>query len=186
VSDPQGVGASRPAPQYGQYATPEEQRARIRQPDASIALDAGVSPATLAQPAPTAVPAPAAVAPRRRVDRIITVALLAYGLIAVIMTAFSLADFPAVASSSMKMIGIPGEFTNFAQGRLFGAIAAVALVVGWLITAFFSVRRLRKGRLTWWVPLVGAVVTYAIVYALLVPAIIGDPAFMDYVRSTAS
>ena len=31
----------RPRPQYGEYATPEEQRARIQQPDATWALETG-------------------------------------------------------------------------------------------------------------------------------------------------
>ena len=37
--------------------------------------------------------------------------------------------------------------------------------------------------MAWGLPLGGAAVTYLIVYALLLPAILGDPAFIDYVRS---
>lgn len=180
----------RPQPQYGQYATAAEQQARIRQPDVSAALDAGAAPV-----APDRAPhrSPAAshdvashASPGRALDRVVTIALLASGLFNVVLTGISLLDFPAVATTSMQMMGIPGEFTNVAQGRLYGAIAAVALVVGWVITAFFAWRRMRAGRLSWWLPILGAAVTFAIVYALLVPALLGDPAFLDYVSRTSS
>ncbi len=166
-----------PRPQYGEYASPEEQRARIRNPNTPAALDAGPTPAP-----PAKAPRAASAGPRTA-DRVVTIALLAYGLVNVALTGYSLIDFPTVATMSMRMIGITGDFTNIAQGRLFGAIAAVALVVGWAITALFSWRRIRARKVAWWLPLVGAAVTYLIVYALLLPAILGDPAFIDYVRS---
>ena len=67
-------------PQYGEYATPEEQRARIRQPDATLSLDEGVHPGTV----PAAAPQHLAVGEtdpgrRGRIDRIVTFALLALG-----------------------------------------------------------------------------------------------------------
>ena len=92
-------GDARPQPLYGQYATPEEQRARIRQPDATWALETGqsVSPAATPprQPAPPAGARPpsattkAAPTRGRLVDRVVTVGLLAYGLFAVV-SSFSL------------------------------------------------------------------------------------------------
>lgn len=188
-----GDGAALPPrPQYGEYATSEEQRARIRSPDASLALDSGVSPAQAARPlARTATTTSTAqrtrpAGTRSSADRVVTVGLLAYGLVNVVLSAIALVDLPGVATTTMQTMGIPGDFTNVAQGRLFGAIAAVALVVGWVVTAWFSWRRLRAGRITWWVPLVGAVVSYAVVYALVAPAILGDPAFLDYVTSTTT
>lgn len=176
---PHSAESLRPRPQYGQYATAAEQRARIQHPNASLSIDAGVSPETSA---------PAAAAPTRAprsTDRVITIGLLAYGAISVAMSVMGLLDFPGLATASMQMIGVPGEFTNVAQGRLFGGIAAVALVVGYVVTVLGAWRRLRSHRLGWWVPLVGAAVTYIVVYALLIPPILGDPAFVEYVRSTA-
>src|SRR5690606_2848653 len=114
-------------------------------------------------------------------DRVITIALLAYGLFNVIMTGISYLDLPTVMNASMKILGIEGEFTNFAQGRLWGTIAAVLLVVGWVITAWASIRRLRTGKLTWWVPLVGAAATMLIVSICIMVPMLGDPAFMAYV-----
>ncbi|MDP3949470.1 DUF6264 family protein [Microbacterium sp.] len=175
-------------PQYGEYATPDEQRRLAGLPP----LDAAppIAPHTAPPAAPPAVsvsdqPAPQAsagsVVKARRWDRVLTIGLLAYGVINVIMTGISYLDLPTVMNGSMKILGIEGEFTNFAQGRLWGTIAAVLLVVGWVITAWLSIRRLRTGKLTWWVPLVGAAVTMLIVSICIMVPMMGDPAFMAYV-----
>lgn len=163
-------------PQYGELATPEEQRRA-----------AGLPPVveTVPEP-PAAVAAPDAVAdgtgPRRPhpVDRFVTIGLLAYGLINVVVTALSYLDLTRVMNESMKILGIDGEFTNYEQGKVWGTIAAIVLVVGWSLTAWASVRRLRSRRITWWVPLVGAVATMLVASMCLAVPMFGDPAFLSY------
>lgn len=164
-------------PQYGELATPEEQR-----------LAAGLPPLGEVQPAvaiPESAPPAAAAAPvrRRPVDRFATIALLAYGIIVVVTTTMSYLDLPASMNQTMKMLGIDGEFTNFAQGRLWGTIAAIVLVIGWCVTAALSVRRLRRGKLSWWVPIVGATVTLLLASICIAIPMMGDPAFMAYLTS---
>src|SRR5690606_3473844 len=108
-------------PQYGEFATPEEQRRLAGLPPLEPLAE---TPAPLVQNQ-TAVPAPAAAsASPRRWDRVVTIALLAYGLINVFMTGLSYLDLPTVMNNSMSILGIPGEFTNFAQGKFWGTIAA--------------------------------------------------------------
>ncbi len=156
-------------PRYGEYATPEEQR-----------IAAGLPPVVPA----AAPPAPPEIAPRSesgsggRVDRIVAIALLAYGLFSVITQGLAYLDLPALMTETMQRIGIPGEFTNFAQGRLWGTIAAALLVIGWAVTAVLTVRRIRRGALAWWVPLVGAAVTYLVVSICIIVPLLGDPAFL--------
>jgi hypothetical protein len=163
-------------PQYGEYATPDEQRRLAGLPP----LDAAPADAPVIEGPAPAEPA-RSVTRARPWDRIITIALLAYGLVNVIMTGLSYLDLPTVMNDSMRILGVEGEFTNFAQGRLWGTIAAVVLVVGWSITAWLSLRRLRTGKLTWWVPLVGAAATMLIVSICIMVPMLGDPAFMAYV-----
>lgn len=135
----------------------------------------------------TAPPAATEVKKPRSVDRIITIALLAYGLVNVIMTGLSYLDLPTVLNQSMEILGIDGEFSNFAQGKLWGTVAAIVLVTGWAVTAMLSVRRLRTGKLTWWVPLVGAVVTMLVASICIMVPMMGDPAFIAYLDgATAS
>ena len=172
-----GMTDQRQRPQYGEYATPEEQRQAAGLPPVEI-IEA--TPPTADAPAPTMpAAAPSGAAPRpRRADRIITIALLAYGLINVLMTAVSYLDMPAVLERRMAIVGMEGEFTNLAQARLWGTIAAVVLVLGWVATALISVRRLRASKLTWWVPLVGAAVTmFATSLCVMVP-MLTDPGFL--------
>lgn len=174
-------------PQYGEYATIEEQRRLAGLPPVDAVVDAPVvsEPPVASEPAvQTQVATP--VAKSRPWNRIVTIGLLAYGLVNVFMTGMAYLDLPTVMNESMKIIGIDGEFTNFAQGKLWGTIAAVVLVIGWVITALISIRRLRTGKLTWWIPLVGAVVTMIIVGICITVPMMGDPAFIAHVEGLST
>ena len=171
----------RPAPQYGEYATPEEQRAAIREPAPSFAYDdaAPAVPRPVAPPQQSTRPMHAttrAAQPTRRADRVITLILLAYGLVTVISAVAQLWHFADFAQTWMRVAGIAGEFTNIAQGDLWGRIGAALLVLGWLATAIVSLRVLSRGRISWWIPLVGAIVTYTALTACLMVPLFGDPA----------
>lgn len=164
-------------PQYGEIATPEEQRRA-----------AGLPPLSELPPVEPAVALPAADAatdaPRRAhpVDRFVTIGLLAYGLVNVVVTGLQYLDLPSVMNQVLSVLGASGEFTNFAQGRLWGTIASVVLIAGWALTATLSIRRLRRGKLTWWLPLVGAVVTLGIAAICISIPMMGDPAFVAYMQ----
>lgn len=162
-------------PQYGEYATPEEQRRLAGLPPADAVAEASVA----ATPVPTRA-APAARPTGRPWNRIITIALLAYGVVNVFMTGMSYLNLPDLMNQSMQILGIEGQFTNFAQGRVWGTVATIVLVVGWVVTALLSIRRLRRGKLTWWVPLVGAAVTMLVASFCIAVPMMGDPAFIAY------
>lgn len=165
-------------PQYGEYATPEEQRRLAGLPpvDAAPETPAIASPAVVEAPAAPAKPA------GRPWDRILTIALLAYGVINVFMTGMSYLNLPDLMNESMKILGIEGEFTNFEQARVWGTVAAIVLVIGWVLTAWLSMRRLRSGKITWWLPLVGAAVTMLVAAFCITVPMMGDPAFLTYVE----
>jgi len=165
-------------PQYGELATPEEQRRAAGLPPLSEVAPAAPEPIAAAAAPASARPHP--------VDRFATVAHLAYGLVNVVMTGMSYLDLPTVLNEVMKILGIEGEFTDYAAGRLWGTVAAVVLAVGWTATAVLSVRRLRRGRITWWLPIVGAVVTSFLAGICVMVAMMGDPAFADYIVKAGS
>jgi len=165
-------------PQYGELATPEEQRRAAGLPPLSEVAPAAPEPIAAAAAPASARPHP--------VDRFATIALLAYGLVNVVMTGISYLDLPTVLNEVMKILGIEGEFTDYAAGRLWGTVAAVVLAVGWTATAVLSVRRLRRGRITWWLPIVGAVVTSFLAGICVMVAMMGDPAFADYIVKAGS
>lgn len=168
-------------PQYGEIATLEEQRRAAGLPPLVEEAPESIAPAS-------PHPATAAAEPPRQsrpVDRFITIALLAYGLVNVVMTGLSYLDFSTAMNEVMGVLGIDGEFTNYAQGRLWGTVAAIVLAVGWSATAYLSVRRLRRGKSTWWLPVAGAAVTIVVASICVAIPMMGDPAFVSFLSSSA-
>jgi hypothetical protein len=172
----------RPRPQYGEYATPEEQRARIRQPAPPSAPDAGRTPVASTPPAPRVSPADATVAVSptaarpRYVDRVVTFALLAYGLVTVIGSIPAAADYTQFAATFFEALGVDQTLSDPAGARGWGLASALVLGIGWLLTLAVSWRSVRAGRLSFWIPLVGGVVFNAISSLLLVVPLAADPA----------
>lgn len=182
MTDPE----ERPRPAYGEYATPEEQRARITQPDLTFKLEQGQDPddAAPAKDAPVAPRSTAAVAagsvPRRRfADRVATIALLTYGLINVIGSVPAMVDYEKYLGTVLSLMNVTGQLADPAAARPWGIAAALVLVVGWIVTALVSWQSLVRGRLTWWIPLVGGIVFTVVSVILLIVPMAGDPALMQ-------
>ncbi|MFJ3472359.1 DUF6264 family protein [Microbacterium maritypicum] len=169
-------------PRYGEIATPEEQRRAAGLPPLEDVVIA--PPTTPLPPAPQARPSTSDPATKRShpLDRFATIAMLAYGLINIVVTGLSYLDLPTVMNQTMKVLGIEGEFTNFAQGKTWGTIAAIVLAVGWSVTAALSIRRLRRGRITWWLPIVGAIITMGVVSICIAVPMMSDPAFVAHLE----
>ncbi|MCR2784372.1 MULTISPECIES: DUF6264 family protein [unclassified Microbacterium] len=178
----------RPRPQYGEYATPEEQRARIARPDATDALEAGVSPEAVASDhaVPAAPATTSAARPTRTADRIITVILLGYGLLTVLVSAPQMIDVGTFAQTLFQTLGVDAQLAEPEGVRAWGIAGASVLVIGWLLTAWVSWRSLRAGRLTWWMPLVGGIVCNLVSGTLMVIPIINDPAAWEALQRTVS
>lgn len=168
-----GGDRERPRPQYGEYATPEEQRAHIRQPDAR---EAQTPPA--AQPAQAQrEAAPTAEAPAAPLwDRILTLALLGYGLFTVLTAIPSYTDYAQYAEVVLGMFEVEVPLSDPAGANAWGLAAALVMGIGWLATAAWAILTLRRGRRAWWVPLVGGVVVSAIAGLLLVIPLVNDQA----------
>ena len=141
-------------------------------------MSAGPSPRPRCSP--TSSPPTRAARPSRTADRVITLILLAYGLVTVASAIPQLWHFAAFAGSWMDLAGIDGTFTNTAQGDLWGRIGVGVFVVGWLVTAALSVRAIARGKLAWWIPLVGAIVTFIVVSVCLTVPLLGDPALVAH------
>lgn len=180
---PQVGPDGRPRPQYGEYATPDEQRAHIREPQPSHEPRAApAAPAGSLHPPPH----PVAVAqPSRRPrtgDRIATFALLGYGLFTVVSAVPSYLDYSAYVKTFLAVIGVDAQLSDPAAARGWGIAAAAVLVLGWLVTAVVSWRSLRAGRLTWWIPLVAGAVCMMLSGVLLTVPLTSDPAVWQAVQ----
>jgi hypothetical protein len=174
----------RPRPQYGEYASAEEQRARIARPEITDALQSGVRPADsdpAASPA-AGTPRPAGSATGWRLaDRFVTVGLLVYGLLNMVFTAPRLFDFADAADEYLALLGVQEPFTNVAAAHLWGPIAGTVYIAGFVATALLAWRRLRRGRIAFWIPLVGAFATLTVVAICLTVPLAGDRAFLAFV-----
>ncbi|MEQ6898816.1 DUF6264 family protein [Microbacterium sp. KR10-403] len=171
----------RPRPQYGEYASAAEQRARIQVPQ----HEEQPAPPVPAPPLWGASPqAPARPAPAQAANRVITIGLLAYGAINVLMSVFSFLDLSTVIDTTYRIMGVPGSFANQASAHTWGIVAAIVLVLGYAGTVWWSVHVMRRGRLSWWIPLVGAAVTYVIVSVFVAIPMMTDPAFVTYVTGS--
>jgi Family of unknown function (DUF6264) len=192
---PHGADELRPRPQYGEYATPEEQRARIKQPDLTRLLESGQDPDALngAVPAdspslvkkPASVPASGDMSRRRFADRVATIALLVYGLVNVVTSIPSMIDYGSYVSTVLELLGVNGELADPAAGRPWGVAAALVLALGWLLTAYVSWRSLARGRVTWWIPLVAGIVFTFITGVLLMVPIVSDPTLWNALLDSA-
>ncbi|GAA3003748.1 DUF6264 family protein [Microbacterium aurantiacum] len=180
----------RPRPQFGEYASAEEQRARIRQPDVTERLDAGVAPAgaesaAAAQVAPITGATATPPGRGRLVDRIVAFALLAYGLVNVVSAAPALVDYAAYMTSVFELMGVDAEIGDADAGQPWGIAAAVVLIGGWLLTAAVSWATMRRGRVSWWIPLVGGVVFSLIAGALVMIPLMSDTALWSSLMGAA-
>lgn len=113
--------------------------------------------------------------PPRFADRVATVALLAYGLFNVLSSFPAFLDYGAYADTMFSLLGVDAELTDPAAGRPWGIAAALILAAGWMGTALLSWWSLRRGRLTWWIPLVAGVVFTFIAGMLMVVPLMSDP-----------
>ncbi|MFD5224888.1 DUF6264 family protein [Microbacterium sp. NPDC058342] len=160
-------------PQYGEYASPEEQRIRAGLPPLGQEV-----PSTDAL-GPVAPLPPATRSAAHPADRLMTAVLLGFGLVNVLSSIPGLLDLSSTLQETLRLMGLEGEFSNFAAAKAWGVVALVALLGGYAATLWLSVRRIRGGRSSWWVPLVGFVVTMLVVSICVSVPMVGDPAFMQ-------
>lgn len=159
-----------PRPQYGEYATPEEQAARIRQPPRPSAPP-------VAPPSPAAPAARAGLTPGRMIDRAVAVGLLVYGLFSMVSAVPATMD-PAPL---LTMLGLEADEVGLTSTGGWGIAAAITLAAGWFVTAWATYAAHRRGWILFWIPLVGGFVFNAVSGILITVALLSDPAVVDAV-----
>lgn len=169
MSLPGDPAGERPRPQFGEYATPEEQAARIRQP---------LPVAPVAWPDS---PEPDAFQKTQRssgwiLDRAVAIALLTYGLLSMINAAPATMD----PRPLLEVMGLDSDAIGLTTTGGWGIAALVTLIGGWLLTAWMTWRGHRRGwRFVFWIPLAGGFVFNLISGVLVSIALLSDPAVLD-------
>ena len=154
----------RPRPQYGEYApiTPATEVPEVE----------AVTP----DPVP---PVEAPPAKRFSRDLIITSALLVIGVWDVVTGFAQYANLSVLIQQAYDQLGI-GEFTSTEFADSMGGIITIGRVVILLIAIVLSLWRISKGKLSFWIPLTGAVVAAVFVGVCSVIVMTSDPAFIAF------
>ncbi|MFM6974843.1 MAG: DUF6264 family protein [Agromyces sp.] len=172
----------RPRPQFGEYATREEQLARIKAPSPEQ-LDHDHAPAT---PAPeqrqsaSLTDAKLLASNRTQFNVVGTIAFLVYGLIEVVITAPTFLDMSvlinaqlAAFAESLNATIDPYPITQAATLAGYGLIAVWVLL--WLGAALWSWRRLRGQKFTLWIPFFAGVLANLIAGVVITVLLFNDP-----------
>jgi len=140
----------RQAPRYGEYATPEEV-AEIRGADAPPLVPVEPPPPP---PIGRPMPGPPPEGQRRPTgwDGILTVGLLAFGAYNVLSGVVGFFDMRAFLSEVARAGGA-GDLDAPAGSQPVGYVLAAAWVLLFAVSVVWSMRRLRHGRIAFWVPL---------------------------------
>jgi uncharacterized membrane protein YhaH (DUF805 family) len=170
----QAPGGQSGAQQPGQQTTPWSQ------PPAQGQNAGGVQP----YPGPRA-PA-GALSTGRRVDRVATFVLLGLAGYNVISNLVLVSGFSRTMLSALSASGYPvDDFSRQAElQQAGGAIAIVSLVV-FVPMLVWTVRRLRAGAISFWVPLAAGVVVGIVQMALVLSVFLGDPQFVQSIVDAA-
>ncbi|PSL39968.1 hypothetical protein CLV49_3623 [Labedella gwakjiensis] len=188
--------APRPRPQFGELATPEEQRAAIAVPiDAAAAESVPVAdvpakdvPETLAEQKVTRAKQSrgeqketADGGVRAPVDRFASWALLGVGLFNILTSSSALIDLPAAITQFFAADGLD-PYGPVLAGRVLGIGALVVNVALWILTLMIVQRRVNAGRTSWWIPIVVGVAANVILLVCVGAAMMIDPSVLDYVQ----
>ncbi|MGO3031866.1 MAG: DUF6264 family protein [Microbacterium gubbeenense] len=144
-----------PRPQYGAYASPAEQRARSGQPDPDVdpaLIPRDVPPEWDAAPTRQASGSPATTG--RLVDRVVTIALLAFGLYSII-TGIGLYTDPDALLGALRL---DADLSDPGLIRGLGMASIIVMLIGWLATTWLVWRRGAAGKSMWWIALIAGVV----------------------------
>jgi uncharacterized membrane protein YhaH (DUF805 family) len=192
--DEQAARDPRPRPRYGEYApegwvspvapadaappAPQAQQA----PGAASGSQSWVQPPQQGQSPGGAQPYPGqpagvpVLSTGRRVDRVATFVLLGLaGYNVVLVSGFSRSLLSAFTAAGYPV----DDFSRQAElQQAGGAIAIVSLIV-FVPMIVLTARRLRAGKITFWVPLVAGVVVTVVQMVLVLSVFLGDPAFVQ-------
>ncbi|MDQ0576006.1 DUF6264 family protein [Agromyces albus] len=169
----------RPRPQYGEYA-PE---GWSWQPPA----DERTSDPAPQMATPPPLPVAASVDRRDRpADRIVTILLLVVGVLGAWSAIGSLQSLPTVLPEALRqaseMLGTGGAAFDYTPAPEVAGLILTGQIIQFVLLAFvvwWSIARLRARRLAFWVPLVGGVLSFIALYAIMFAIIMSDPALVE-------
>ena len=198
---PAEPGSPRPErPQYGEYATPEEVAeargplpveptdpvsrlaAPISHPVSGRAAKPGSHPAPGLRSAPPPRGAPVAARHPRQANNLITVLLLVFGVWNTATSIPSYLDFGAVLTQGLEVTGY-GTVTFGAAAHTAGIVLLVISCLVLIAAVGVSLRLIRSGRRSIWVPVVAGAVYLVASLAVMTVVVANTPALVDVLQN---
>ena len=172
--------------QYGEFATPEEQQRARGLPEPSRESEAPAQadgpsngPANTAPWVSQSVPAArSAVGSAHPVDRVVTLILLAVGLFLVLNSIPGYLAMPEAMQTVYDQLGA-GVYPAADVAASLGVTALIVQVVIWVATAASAWFAMKRGRLAWWIALLGGVLAFIAMMVIVSTALFADPGFID-------
>lgn len=170
-------GELRPRPQYGEYATPQDQAQAI----------AGSHPplpeALVGHPSVAAVRPPSApVVSRtkyRRWDLVLTAVLLGYGAVNVLSQLFLDSNLTSVLRQIYSTQGI-GEYSPTSLATTLAIVLNVITALLFVATLLVTMAQLHRGRIAFYIPLIGGAIALILAIVFVSVLLAGDPTFLAY------
>lgn len=157
----------RPKPRWGEYADPAR-------------LDSYPPPTAPLPPEPAATDEPR---PRRSRDVIITTALLLLGVWDVVAAWSQYQNLGGALREVFELQGL-GEFTSIEYANETGSWINIARAGILVLAIVGSLLLIARGRLSFWVPLTGAVLAGIVVFALVTAVVLSDPAWVEFLEQS--
>lgn len=200
-ADPPTPARSRP--EFGEYASPEEQRAAIRAPvdyssgvplrepalpgrDPAARNMDGFDPHAWEAPSGhtpyTGYPPPPARNLGHPVDRAATFALFAVGLINILSGAGRTLNLSGTMTDSLRLMGVSSTIPDTPDIARLGALLVISQLVLWVAALAWSIRRVMRGRLAFWIPLLAAVLAGIVMVTVYAVILLHDPGFVQFVQ----
>ncbi len=193
-------GERRPRPQYGEYATPQEQAKIIADslpPVSELLVPPPARPPT-ARPltgggsghrppdAATRVSANAPVRPAtprrtRRWDLVLTAVFLGYASVNVIAQLVSRDTLATIVTQFFVAQGI-GVYTPTTLTTTLGNVLNIVTLALFVVTVLATTWMLRRGRVAFWVPIVGGVAATTVALVFVVILLQSDPMFTAHLN----
>ena len=114
-------------------------------------------------------------------DRVVTIALLVLGVLNVLTGIPQMLRLGETLDATYAAQGF-GDYTSLGLASAIGVAVNVVNVLLLVTAAAVAVRRLRAGRIAFWIPLVAGVVSLVVTIVLIGAAMLGDPALAAYLQ----
>jgi hypothetical protein len=172
-------GEMRPEPRYGEYATPQDQARAMGSGQPTAPSDGASSQVGPAWGGPTEVES--AHLTRRRWDLILTAVILAYATLNVVSQLFLGSTLSTVIEDFYRLQGI-GTYTPTSLAGTLGVVLNGVTAVLYVLTVALTVRQLRRGRVAFYIPIIGGVIAMLVAVAFVMVLLTGDPTFTSYMN----